>query len=110
MKLRVTDIEWSYDNYDSIPESEIWDLEQIDLSALLSAFGNGIFLEIKIEADCIEALCIIKNVIKKIANAKPIDLTEEQMEVLWLYESGYTVFQQGKNAFIFLYPEVCLDF
>jgi hypothetical protein len=107
-KLLTTLIAWEYPSADEPVSASIWDLQdQGNLMGLYLTLANGIILELKIEGDTVEAVNIIRGMLRGVGSTKPVTLSETEKEKLWLFEEGFENYQQGNGTspgYIFVNP------
>jgi hypothetical protein len=69
--------------------------------------ANGIILEMKIEGDTVDAINVVRGMLRGVGSTKPVILSETEKENLWLFEERVESYQQGKgetSGYIFLSP------
>ena len=108
-KLLMTLIAWEYPSKDEPISASVWDLqEQDNLMGLYITLANGVILEMKVEGDTVEAINVLKGMLRGVGSAKPVTLSETEKEKFWLFEEGFECYQQSgekTQGYIFLNPE-----
>lgn len=69
--------------------------------------ANGIILEMKIEGDTVDAINVVRGMLRGVGSTKPVILSDTEKENLWLFEEGFESYRQGKGktpGYIFLGP------
>ena len=103
MRLTVRTIDWEYPRERHLPAPELVDLSvESEVMGVYMALANGTLHEMRIDADCREALDVARGLICGAGAAVPIELTDDQKARLWLFDECYNVFRQAGDGFIFL--------
>lgn len=99
MKLRVVAIDWEYPSDGHVPKPELWNLETAtrnDLMGYYLGFANGIYLELRAEGDCDEAVEVLKGLILGAGSGRLVEtLSDGEKARLWLYRDRYDCYVQG---------------
>lgn len=107
-KLLTTLIAWEYPSIDEPISASIWDLQDQDnFMGWYLTLANGIILELKIEGDTVDAINVVRGMLRGIGSTKPVTLSDAEKENLWLFEEGFESYQQGNGktpGYIFLNP------
>lgn len=107
MRLLIDTIDWEYPQQRQGYQPTLWDLEDRNtLLSLVLAFGNGVILELRAEAESQVALDVLIGLAVGTGACTKIMLDPEIAERLWLYDATYDCYQQGTKspAYIFIHP------
>jgi hypothetical protein len=107
LKLLVDIIDWEYPGERQEYCPSVWDLTNNNtLLGLILAFGNGVILEFRAEADSVESLAILEDIITNVGGCKPAKLSHEEQQHLWFYTDECRCYTQGTSnpAYIFVHP------
>jgi hypothetical protein len=107
MRLLIDIIDWDYPSTRAPWTPHVMDLRDSNaIYSLVLAYGNGVILEVRAEGDCEEAVAVLRGLACGTGASKPVELSPEEKESLWLWQEGDICLRQpGENGgYTFIHP------
>jgi hypothetical protein len=106
-RVLIDIIDYNYPSVRRKFEPQIMDLnEPNNLMYLVLVFGNGILVEMRVEAESQYLIEVLQGLAIGTGRCELIELTSEEKDKLWLYEEGDLCYRQPMRepAFAFIDP------